>query len=315
MMIRPYRGSDIPQIIALWNEQMPLDPITEKAFVKNILLDLNFDPENFLVACLGDEILGFVYTVVRRIPVDTGGSMDADRGWICAIALREGNPAIGRPLLQQAETRINRDHPRRIFACSYTPNYFYQGINSQYANYLQLFQESGYTECERSVSMSLELDSYRTPDGIEALRQKLEQEGIRFQDLTAEHIPSWLTFQKPSWTHRFRRLLLETGQFGNITVAVKDGEVIGCNIFGDPYSDEGRFGPFGVRADFQSRGIGKVLLDDCMRKMKARGIPVAWMQWATAAEYVVDLYRKFGFRIMNTYITFTKQETEDPSNG
>lgn len=307
MIIRNYKGEDTESIIKIWNEQMPYNTITKDMFVKNILLDLNFTPDGFFVACEGDEIIGFVYSTVRRIQVDINGPMDEDKGWIVAIGVKKDISIVGAQLVKKAEEFINKDGKRKVYACSYTPNYFYQGINKKYPEYIKLFEELGYGESETSVSMSMELENYKSPDYIPDLYKKLTDEGFEFKDLSIPYIPSWLTFQKPSWTHRFRRLLNEKGCFENVNIVVYNDEVIGCNIFGDPYSDEERFGPFGVRDDFQGKGIGKILLDECMLKMKKRGLKRAWMQWATAAEYVVNMYLKFGFEIMDTYITFVKE--------
>lgn len=307
MDIRHYKGQDIEEIIHIWNMQMPFNQITKELFIKNLLLDLNFDPQGFFVACDGEEIIGFVYAVKRRIPVDVGGSMDLNKGWICAIGIKKNILLVGKALLEAAETYLKEDGNRTIYACSYTPNYFYQGINIKYEDYIKLFEQLGYHVCETSVSMKIDLKTYKSPEGISELHKKLTDEGIIFQDLSVEHIPSWLTFQKPSWTHRFRRLLNETGCFDHVNIAVYNGEVIGCNIFGDPYSTEERFGPFGVRDDFQGRRIGTILLDQCLVKMREKGLSYAWMQWATAAEYVVNMYLKFGFEIMDTYKTFVKE--------
>lgn len=305
-MIRNYKGTDMKGIIALWNECMPYNKINEEMFVKSILLDLNFSPDGVFIYEKDNKIKGFIYATKRRIPVDIGGSMDEDRGWICAIAVAEDSFDQAPLLIEKAENYICSDHKRTVYACSYTPNYFYQGINKKYEKYVELFNSLNYSVDECSVSMKIDLNKYMSPDYIPALRKSLNLEGITFSKLTPEYVTSWLTFQKPSWTHRFRRLLNENMDFNQINIALYNNEVIGANIFGDPYSTPERFGPFGVRDDFQAKGIGKILLDDCLLEMKERGLSYAWMQWATAADYVVNMYKKFGFEIMDEYIVYKK---------
>lgn len=306
-MIRNFNGQDIAEIIDIWNKSMPYDKIDNRMFVKNILLDLNFKPDGIFVYEEDNKIKGFVYSVKRYIPVDIGGDSDDDKGWICALGFEPDCLHVAPALIKRAEEYICSGEKKTVYACSYTPNYFYQGINKCYPEYMKLFESLGYEEIECSVSMKVDLTKYESPDYCKSLKEKLENEGFEFLTLTPEYITSWLTFQKPSWTHRFRRLLNESMDFGKINIAVYKGEVIGCNIFGDPNSTEERFGPFGVRDDFQGKGIGKILLDECLKNMKNRELAHAWMQWATAADYVVNMYKKFGFEIMNEYVIYKKQ--------
>ena len=59
-------NKEISKIIQLWNDEMLRNSITQEMFVKNILLDLNFAPEGFFLAWEKDELVGFVYTVIRK---------------------------------------------------------------------------------------------------------------------------------------------------------------------------------------------------------------------------------------------------------
>lgn len=305
-MIRTFNDKDMRDVISLWNECMPYNTITEKDFIKSILLDINFDPNGFFIYEKDEKIKGFVYSTIRKVPIDANSDLETDKGWIVAISIDKEEFAIAPKLLKCAEEFITKDGMRTICACSYTPNYFYQGINTRYEDYVELFNKSGYRINEISCSMKIDLDEYYTPDFIPDLKKRLEKEDIIFKKLSYEYITSYLTFQKPSWAHRFRRLLNENMDFEQISVAICNNEVIGCNIFGDPHSENERFGPFGVRDDFQGKGIGKILLDDCLAEMKKRGLKYAWMQSSSAEEHVVNLYKKFGFKVTGEYINFIK---------
>lgn len=305
-MIRNYIGSDMPKVISLWNRCMPYNKINEKEFIKSILLDINFNPEGFFVYEKDDEVKGFIYATVRKVPIDANEDLEKDKGWIVAISVDKDEFEVAPQLIKKAEEFISKDHKRTVYACSYTPNYFYQGINTKYEDYVKLFYDAGYKKADQNCSMAIDLTTYKTPDFICDLKLKLETEGFNFGKLTYEYITSYLTFQRPSWTHRFRRLLSENMDFDQISVAKFNDEVIGCNIFGDPHSTPERFGPFGVRDDFQGKGIGKILLDDCLLEMKKRGLKFAWMQSSASEEHVVKLYEKFGFYVTGEYINFVK---------
>ena len=305
-MIRNFKDKDMKEIISLWNRCMPYNQITEREFIKSILLDMNFDPKGVFVYEKDKQIKGFIYATKRKVPIDVNADLESNKGWIVAISVDKEEFEIAPQLIKKAEEFINNEYNRTIYACSYTPNYFYQGINTKYEDYVKLFNDMGYTVAETNCSMKVDLTKYTTPDFISSLKEKLENEGITFKKLSYENITSYLTFQKPSWAHRFRRLLNENMDFNQISVAIYDNEVIGCNIFGDPHSEKERFGPFGVRDDFQGKGIGKILLDDCLSEMKKRGLKYAWMQSSSAAEHVVKLYKKFGFEVTGEYINYFK---------
>lgn len=307
-MIRNFNDRDMKNVISLWNKCMPHNQINEREFIKSILLDINFNPLGFFIYEEEGEIKGFIYSTVRKVPIDSNNDLDEDKGWIVAISVDKDTFYIAPKLIEKAEEYINKDNLRSIIACSYTPNYFYQGINTKYDDYIKLFNDAGYTIDGTNCSMKIDLTRYTTPDFVPPLKEKLINENFTFKKLSYEYITSYLTFQRPSWAHRFRRLLNENMDFNQINVAIYNNEVIGCNIFGDPYSEKERFGPFGVRDDFQGKGIGKILLDDCLTEMKRRGLTYAWMQSASSEEHVINLYKKFGFYVTGEYIKFIKQK-------
>ena len=56
--VRGYRPGDERAVVMLWNRCLPADPITGERFVRQVLLDVNFDPEGFLVAEIEGQIVG-----------------------------------------------------------------------------------------------------------------------------------------------------------------------------------------------------------------------------------------------------------------
>ena len=108
-MIRKYKGTDFDRIISLWNKALPEHSVDRRAFVKNVLLDMNMDPEGFLVAEENGETLGFVWALVRRYPVDVGAPSEEEKSYINILALDDENPEkfnTGRALLTAAEEYI-----------------------------------------------------------------------------------------------------------------------------------------------------------------------------------------------------------------
>ena len=309
-MIRTYKGSDIDAIIEILNNEMPYTPINKKYFIKNFLLDLNFDENGFFVAEENGEVIGFIQAIIRKIPVDVGGSLNEDEAYLNIIGLKykkDIRGGLGHELVKKAEKYIAQFGKRNIFMSHYTPNYLYQGINTEYTDYIELFKSAGYDDSIRNASISIDLFKYKRPKEIDELKKRAEQEGFIFTHLKPEYIPSLMRFWSPGWNHRFRRLINETMDFEKVNIIVYKDEVVGCNVFGDPYSSEERFGPYGVNGDFRGKGLGQILLHDCLTEMKNRGLQRAWAQSTPIASSATHVYEKAGFIRTGEYIIFKKE--------
>lgn len=309
MNIRTFHGTDLDAIIKIWNSSMPYNPIGRKAFVKNFLLDHNFNDEGFFVAEENGEILGYVYAIVRRFPTDVGASMDEDKGFINAIGLKYEKDilgGLGSTLVKTAENYIQSHGRQEVHMSHYTPNYIYQGINTLYPDYIALFQQEGYEELGRNVSISIDLLQYVRPAYIDELKATREQEGFLFTKLKDEYIPALFKYAAPGFKHRLRRIMQETMDYERFNLVVYNGKVIGANVFGDPYSCEERFGPFSISAEFRGKGLGQVLLHDCLTEMKNRGLQKAWSQSTPMASAASHIYAKAGFQRTGEYVIFKK---------
>lgn len=309
MKIRTFVGTDIPQILEIWNRAMPKTPLNRRGFVKNFLLDHNFNDRGFFVAEEAGEILGYIYALVRVYPADVGGDMNENLGYINAIGLkyeRDILGGLGETLIQKAEDYIRSFGNREIHMSHYTPNYIYQGIETGLTPYLELFARAGYREAARNQSIAIDLLAYQYPDSIRQLKAQREAEGFLFTDMKDEYILPLFRYAQPGWNHRFRRLLNETMDYEKFSLIVYEDRVIGVNVFGDPYSCEERFGPFSVDAAFRGKGLGQILLHECLSKMKERGLQRAWAQSTPIATAATHIYAKAGFFPTGQYVIFQK---------
>lgn len=309
MNIRTYQGTDLDAIIEIWNHATPHTPIDRKIFVKNFLLDHNFNDQGFFVAEEKGEILGYVYAIVRRFPTDVGAPVEDEKGYINAIGLKYEKDilgGLGSQLINTAENYIRSHGKQSIYVSGYTPNYIYQGINALYTDYIALLRQTGYAESSRSASIRIDLTRYSRPEEIDRLKAQREQEGFLFTPLTEAYILELFKYASPNFNHRLRRILQETMDYGKYNLVVYNGKVIGATVFGDPYSCEERFGPYSVSPEFRGKGLGKILLHDCLTEMKSRGLKNAWAQSTPMASTATFVYEKAGFYRTGEYITLQK---------
>ncbi len=297
------------RVIDLWCRVLPEHPVDRRAFVKNVLLDMNFEPEGFLVAEEDGKLRGFAWAIVRKYPIDVGAPCEEDKAYLNVLAIeREAdiNGGLGAELVKAAEEYIYSHGNKKIMVSGYSPNYFYPGVNTRYKEYIKLYEGLGYTEQKRNYSIGIDLLNFSYNVELEALRAKREEEGFIFTELKGEYIPSLLASTLPSWRHRHRRLLNETMDYRKFRLIVKDGEVIGSAVFGDPYSSDERFGPYGINEKYRGLGLGKILLYDTLMAMKRYGLRHAWAQSTPTGGAAFGIYEKFGFVKTDEFITYAK---------
>ena len=308
MKIRTYIGSDIKKLIEIWNQAFFHDKIDRKQFITQIILEENFSAEGMLVAEENGEILGFVNCVIRNMPIHAGHNFKKDEGYITAFAVadEEKVKSVGAELLESAEKYLYL-HGVKTVTTGYYPTYISQGISKEYTSYVELFLSRGYSFAE-SMKRELSLSEYIPPD-ISDKKRRLSSEGYTVSTMKDEYVLSLinpnLPFSCSSWSYEYR-VRLKNMDFGTIFIATKDNKIVGCCAFISEDND-GRFGPFGVNRDEQGKGIGTVLLHECLLEMKRRNLKRVWMQWTPVSGSAVSLYDKAGFKATREYLVFSKK--------
>ena len=312
MKIRTYVTRDTESLLELWNSAHPSTPLTMERMARLLFLDCNFSPADLLVAVGDDgrELLGMSYCPHRYFAVGKDGDIEENKGFITLFAVAcDSFDDVGKVLLSVSEEHHRRGG-RSIISTAYSPLYLTQGFESGEENYIRLFESSGYSRSS-SYKRSADLASFSLPGSYVGARRRLESEGIVFGPLRYEYLQEFLDpgseFSSPGWSWEFRTRLSADFDLEKARTAVCGGHVIGGCIFGDPNSDEGRFGPLGVSPAFRGRGIGGVLFADCLETMKRRGIKRAWAQWTPGEGPAHALYEKAGFAIEACIVSFRKE--------
>lgn len=285
---------------------------TERMWKRQMLLDPNFDSKWFFIAEENENIVGLIYVIRRLVPIDVGGSLEEEKAWINGFAVHpEYIAEVGNHLIDSAEKVARNNGAKTLIATSYTPNYFTQGIDMEhFPEYAKLFEDNGYTLEESSNSMRLDLFKYNYSEKAAKQKEILKDEGITFSTLTEDNIYALIEYMhensKPGWMCRLRKLLLGTDDLTRVHIAMDGEKVIGFNMYGDVDTDIRRFGPFGVNPQYRGKGIGRILLEDCLIDMKKAGHSYAWLSWASGDRAPI-LYRTIGFEITGLYNTYSKE--------
>jgi ribosomal protein S18 acetylase RimI-like enzyme len=71
----------------------------------------------------------------------------------------------------------------------------------------------------------------------------------------------------------------------------------------------GHFEPVGTHPDYQRKGLGKVLLLESLRRLKAEGMTAADVCTYYDNDAAIRLYESVGFRIVKKLMTYTRKRT------
>lgn len=309
-VIRSYHPDDEDDVLRVWNTGLFADPINATTWRAKVLLDPNFSRDGCLVAEIDGRVRGFLLSLTRRVPFFNDG-LEPDKSWITAFAVDPDWHAqgIGTALLDAAVTRL-KDQGRQTIALSpYVPNYFTPGADvDAYAPGIAFLQDQGFDIIERPISMRAELTGFTIPETVRDRQDKLHTDGIVVRPVIPADIARILDFIPChfSWDwHREAAGVLNDLYNGDprnvgMIVALQDDN----KVLGYAQHRGERFGPFGVRPDLRSRGIGRVLLANTLSEMLKKNYHAAWFLWT--GDDAARLYSQLGFKPVRRFAVLQK---------
>ncbi|TNJ65106.1 GNAT family N-acetyltransferase [Paenibacillus hemerocallicola] len=304
---RHYEPGDEAAIVALWNESLHHDPITPLRFRNMVLLDANFDPAGLRLAFEGERLVGAVYSLRRLLPMHET-ELEPDNGWITFffVAKDKRRGGIGTRLMRDAFEFLTGQGRKHVFFSSYAPNYFVPGVDADsYPEGYELLQKLGFNRLYSPVAMDYSLVGYSVPEDIRALKREREGEGYTFRLAQDSDLVEVIRFAtdafNPDWGRAIREGVLRGLSLGAIHVARENGKLVGFCMHGGYEGILERFGPFGVDPSQQGKGLGKILLHDCLANMRAQGLHGAWFLWTGETTTAGHLYKKLGFEISRRF--------------
>jgi len=304
---RFYEPGDEKQIVELWNQTLVKDLTTAKRFRNLVLLDANFDPAGMRLAFDGGLLVGCVYAVRRQLPM-YGTDLEPDNGWIpfFFVASAYERKGIGSKLMEEAERFLRETGRKKVFFASYAPNYIVPGIDPvNYAKGAAFLSKNGFAVQYSAVAMDRSLVDYEMPLEVKALKQKRIEEGYTFATATDSDLVELIRFNNevfnPDWGRAIREGVLQGLPLEQILVAREKGELVGFCMNGGYEGIRERFGPFGVHPNQRGKGLGKILLHECLANMRAHALHGAWFLWTGEQSPAGHLYKQVDFSVTRKF--------------
>lgn len=318
IFVKPYEpGTEVAQIARLLARAIPEEAVDEARWVRQVLLDPNFDPACCLLAwdpsqtSPDAEPVGLAFGVVRRLPLENAPP-DFDRGYLnlLGVAPEFRRRGVASLLLAELEKAFFALGARTAQVSGYAPGYFAPGVEvHRQAPALQFLSRRGYREVYRPLAMEVSLWNFSIPDDVAALELRLRQESVELTAYEPSLTLPVLTFAKDEfqgdWVRFVREAMRDIVSGADprrlIVARSRDsGRVLGFSHYGGE-----RFGPIGVAADQRGRGIGLALMHRTLEAQRLAGYRASWFLWSddpTAAK----IYDRAGFREVRRYALMRK---------
>ncbi len=303
---RTYRAGDESALLQLWNETMPLDPLSKMRFRRLVLLDPNFDPQGMQLAFDSEQLIGCVYAVRRLVPM-LGSDLEQDKGWIpfFFVALNMQRKGIGRELMERALQFLKETNRNTVFFAAYAPNYILPGIDEQtYPNAVHFLKQLGFSSLYSPVAMDLRLQEFHPSPQLASLKKIRETEGYSFSCCHNEDIYPLIQFAtdyNSDWGRAIREGFMQAVSLRQVLIVKREKKIVGFCLYGGYEGVRERFGPFGVDDREQGKGLGAVLLHECLQQMKQDSLHGAWFLWTSETSAAGKLYKRFGFKITRRF--------------
>ena len=216
---------------------------------------------------------------------------------------------VGTKLLKLAEDALISSGVNSITLASYSPNYFFWGIDkTAYPNAAAFFAKHGYIETEEHYSMGRDLHNYVIPKEVKEKQIDAENLGYKFINFNYSYTLDLLNFLRDEFGGGWKRNALIAMQNNTaedvLTLVVdKNNKICGCcnrAIDGNP----SRIGPIGIAKDKRNASLGSVLFCYTLFEMSKKGIYHVY--FITTNKDGKRYYERMGLKVIRTSTDFVK---------
>lgn len=174
MHFRYFRNSDPPALAAVWKSragQSGLSPaVGLEILEQHVLAKTYFDPEGLILACDGNDVLGFAHAAFGADDAEAGISTELGTTALLLVRPNCDETLVAAGLLEQSEAYLHRRDAKVIYGGGIRPlNGFYLGLygGSELPGVLesdrvaqQAFLSHGYREIDRTLLFHRNLSTF-----------------------------------------------------------------------------------------------------------------------------------------------------------
>lgn len=303
---RPFRNDDAPALAGLWNRALPdrdvVRPLSVHEFDALVMGKLYFDADGLIVAELDGRVVGFAHAGFG--PVEPAGPrhrLDTSMGTVAMLVVEPGadDPDLELGLFVEAERYLRR-RGATVFYCGghYPLNPFYWGLygGSEFAGVLDAHGafgaaalRAGYEPSAVATLFEADLAAAEPRDPRLTVLRRAYRVEVEDDALT----DGWWDALAVGAFHPTRFLLADRGD-GRVLAQAWTWDIAAGVAVND---GRARTGLVHLEVDpaHRRRGLGRLLVSECMRHARAHLADLLCAQTATTNAPALALYAALGF--------------------
>lgn len=271
MYIRSYTPEDLHKITELLNRSMNLDEFTPELLSEKIN-DPDYDENLTLISEDKGDITGFISGVVRN-------REQGKTGYIKLIATDPDyyRTGVATALLEKVEAGIKAAGANIVKLFESFPNYYMPGLDPFYTEAVCLFERRGYKRTGDCSNLRADLTASSFDTAVEENHLLPEIVIRRAGDGDKISLSEWITENFKGWESEVAASF--KNKPASIFIALENEKIIAFSAYENNNIGTGWFGPMGTTDACRGKGIGGILLKQCLKEMKHLGYKSAIIPW------------------------------------
>lgn len=277
MKITTFNEDFFDEVRSLTNLCLHEDFVTAKSLRRITFDDPNYNDRYNLLALENGRMIGFVLGARRlREPAEMV-EVQKELAWIKLFAVEEGfrRKGVATALFNEFESRVKEDGVKAIRITDYPIWTLFSGVDLKYEDGIGFLQRRGFRKAGETVDYEVDLAKFYIPRRIKEIdkcpvvvrRAEQSDRKMVLEWVKSQFSIFWAWEADAGFKHDKPKLW----------IAEEDGKIVGFSVYGalEPHW----FGPIGVSPNIRSKGIGSVLLFNCLKSMREEGQKYAVIPW------------------------------------
>jgi GNAT superfamily N-acetyltransferase len=277
MKIIEFNESFFDEVLGLTNLCLHEDSVTSRSLRRITFDDPNYNSRHNLLALEDGRVIGFVLGARRlREPVEMVET-HKELAWIKLFAVEEGfrRRRVATSLFNEFENRMKEDGVKMIRIADYPVWTLFSGVDLKYEDAIDFLSKKDFKKAGETVDYEVDLTRFYIPRRIREndigpiIVRRAEQED---RNRVLEWVKSTFSI---FWAYE-----ADAGfkyDRPKLWIAEEGSKIVGFSVYSalEPHW----FGPIGVSTEARSKGVGSILLFNCLRSMREEGQRYAVIPW------------------------------------